>query len=81
MRAQSVVVEADIRVAVHVELHDGRFLVDAAEHQPPRHRQAGVGRVAGSLGVVGRQYVATPAGSRFANKRTGSLFESKYEHK
>ena len=37
----------------------------------------GAGRVAGPLGVAGRQNVATPAGSRVAKKMTGLLFESK----
>ena len=33
MRAQPVVAEDDIRVAVHVELHEPRLLVKAAEQQ------------------------------------------------
>ena len=46
-----------------------RTVADMAERKRPA--AARVGRVAG------RQNAATPAGSRAANKMTGSLFESK----
>ena len=44
VRAQPVVAEEDICVAVHVTFHKGRLLLEAAEHQPRRPRAAGRAR-------------------------------------
>jgi hypothetical protein len=48
MGAQPVVTEDEVRVAVHVELHEGRLLAEAAQDQAGRHRAAcGPGRTIG----------------------------------
>ena len=52
VRAQPVVAEEDICVAVHVTLHEGRLLLEAAERQPRRQRSAGrARRPAGAAGL------------------------------
>ena len=59
MRAQPVVAEDDIRVAVHVELHERRLLVEAAEQQL---LQRGVARLA-------QRAVRLPRGGRVPCRR------------
>ena len=37
MRAEPVVAEDNVRVAVHIELDEGRLLVEGPENEPSRH--------------------------------------------
>jgi hypothetical protein len=69
MRPQPIVAEDDVRVAVHVELDEGRRFVEAAQDQPGLDRAADRPESAIRLphGAVGRRVAAgagAPAGGR-----------------
>ena len=66
VRAQPLVADVEIRVAIHAELHEGSLLVETAEHQLCRcyavvsRSEPSAGRTAGGYPAAGTKSGAAP---------------------